>query len=352
MRDLRAEHGDNIAVLTPDPEHTAIALPGERLVAYRMAPEKGRFDLVFWRTADSTLYRALLRLLQCRPGIVPTPTWVRTLLSGSRLHLVGGGYLTDLFDLEYFLRPVFLAKALGLPVTTSPLGLGPFASPDSARAVTRALRGVRVRVRDQPSLSFCHSSGLLADKRPDDGLRLREVLEQTPPLPLSTAPPQRIGVCVFGQYSQRWSKRFELWWSDCLGSVASAFPGHQIDGFCFHTDASMEFNLMRRLFRSAGLSPDNVHPPEPDYRKAITLVRGFRAIVSTRFHAVVTASVFKIPCVAVASDQYYETKMQSAVTRADASLLVLDPVETRTDEVARRLRRVLSGEPQRNHLSA
>lgn len=78
----------------------------------------------------------------------------------------------------------------------------------------------------------------------------------------------------------------------------------------------MDYETARRLFVRAGLDPSRVRPPQTDFRLAIQNLSRYRAVLSTRFHAVVTASGMGIPCVAMAMDDYYEIKMRAAMKHA------------------------------------
>ncbi|MFO1514733.1 MAG: hypothetical protein U1F83_17790 [Verrucomicrobiota bacterium] len=72
--------------------------------------------------------------------------------------------------------------------------------------------------------------------------------------------------------------------------------------------------------------PDQVQPPEPDFRTAIANLSNYRAVLSTRFHAVVTASEMQIPCVGMVLDDYYETKMRGALKYSISPLSILNPL--------------------------
>jgi polysaccharide pyruvyl transferase WcaK-like protein len=352
VQDLRKVHGMHLSLLTPRSEHTSVSHPGVQLVAAPWDESRRTIEHWLWRLADHASSqgrkeewsgrwcRLALRFHRRRPV---GRNWLNAFGAASVLHLVGGGYLTDVFDLRYMLRPIRVARAVKLPVTTSPLGIGPFADTAAATAVARALQGVRVVVRDEASLHFCHEHGLTAEERPDDGFRLREVIDaKTIPEPDTGAPPS-IGVCIFSQFSGHWSSLIEQWWVECLRSMARAFPRWSIEGFCFHTDQDMDFRITRRLFGEAGLDPNAVQAPHPDYRAAIASLGNLRAIVSTRFHALVAASVLEIPCVAVALNDYYEIKMRSALRHARNPIPWLNPTQCSPDALVRQLQQALGG---------
>jgi len=350
LRDQLQLHGKAVSVLTPNVRHTQQSLPDINLVPV----PTGRPRLVggrwLWRWAEHAasqgkerqagrLYR-LARYCQRRD---PAQTaWVSALHSASTLHLAGGGYLTDLFDQAYMLRPLWMARVMKLRITTAPLGIGPFTRPNAAHAVARALQGVSLRVRDADSMRFCQTNGLSASEHADDGFRLAEVL---PAIHLGggcKATPPTLGVCVFPQYAGEWSAGIEQWWEDCLRAVSQALPDWNIEGFCFHTDRSMDYHTTQRVFLRAGLNPGNVHTPEHDYRKAIMRLRRFQGVLSTRFHAIVTATVLRVPSVAVAMNPYYGIKMQSTLKQSTAPACLVNAHQDTPQAASQFLSRHLS----------
>jgi len=324
----------NVGVITPRIEHTRQSHPYARLLAAPDAPPGRMAERLAWRLADRTfsirrnshaarLYHLALRL-QRRRGT--EHDLLAAFTSAASLHLVGGGYLTDLFDLDSMLRPIRIARAMNRPVTTSPLGLGPFRTPRSASAVARALQACRVTVRDSDSLQYCQAHQLEAGESPDDGFRLAEVLPPGQGDARQEGRQRRIGVCVFHQYDNAMSSRLVDWWVDCLRLLSQRLPDFHIEGFCFHTDESMDLQTTRLLFERSGLNPEDVHPPEPDYRRAVMLLDRFDAIFSTRFHAVVAASALRRPCVAVGMNDYYDIKMKCALKHSSIPSLHINPL--------------------------
>jgi hypothetical protein len=179
-------------------------------------------------------------------------------------------------------------------------------------------------VRDEDSARLCQAHGVVAIEKPDDGFRCTEVLDLPAHAPLPPDHPA-VGVCIFNQYSRAWTPKTGDWWVALLQSMARAWPHVRLEGFCFHTNRQMDYDTTRALFVRAGLRAEAVRPPDPDFRKSITDLRGYRAIVSTRFHAVVAGSVLGIPSVAVAMDAYYLAKMRAALKHAPAPVSILNP---------------------------
>jgi polysaccharide pyruvyl transferase WcaK-like protein len=330
LADLRKEAGDHIQVLSPAPAQTRLYVRDLPVVFHPSGRPKGPLEKWFWRLTElaersgmrslaNQLYDEVLRNPE---RISNEPGWLRAVASASRLHLAGGGYLTDRFHLRHFLRPIRLARSRGLPITTSPLGLGPFSNPTNATAVADCLRGAKLIVRDEDSLRYCEAHGLGAVEKQDDGFRWTEVIAA----PAAMASDAKIlGVCIFSQYSKQWSGEIERWWIDCLRVLSRTLPEYRFEGFCFHTEKEMDYETTRRMFARADLNPDNVKPPDSDFCAAIRNLTRYRAILSSRFHAVVTGSAIRIPCLATALDSYYEAKMRAALKFAPVPLSIVNP---------------------------
>ena len=329
LADLRKEGRDHIQILSPAPAQTRLYVCDLPVVFHPSGRPKGTLEKWFWRLTElaersgmsslaNQLYNAVLR----NPERISNEPWLKAMASASRLHLAGGGYLTDRFHLRHFLRPMRLARSRGLPITTSPLGLGPFSNPRNAAAVADCLRGAKLIVRDEDSLRYCEAHGLSAIEKPDDGFRWTEVIDASA---ASASNEKVLGVCIFSQYSKEWSGGIESWWVDCLRILSQTLPDYRFEGFCFHTEKEMDYETARRMFARANLNPDNVQPPQPDFRVAIHNLTRYRAIISSRFHAVVTASAIRIPCLATALDSYYEAKMRAALKYAPVPLSILNP---------------------------
>ena len=339
LADLRQQFGGNIQILSPAPDQTRLYVRDLPVCLHPSGRSQHAVGKWFWRLTEvaerrgivsfaNRLYKVALK----RPEwISKEPAWLKALASASQFHLAGGGYLTDRFHLRHFLRPIRLARSRGLPITTSPLGLGPFRDPKNAVAVANSLRSASLIVRDEDSLRYCQAQGLRAIEKPDDGFRWGHI-GNTVPSPSSSA--KTIGICIFSQYSNEWTDGIESWWIDCLQSLSRAFPDYRLEGFCFHTEKKMDYETTRRLFVRANLNPDDVQPPQPDFRAAIASLARYRAILSSRFHAVVTGSAIRIPCVATALDSYYEAKMRAALKYAPVPVAILNPARDKAQATA------------------
>lgn len=248
--------------------------------------------------------------------------WVKAIQSSKMLYLVGGGYLTDLFSLPTMLIPIEVARRANVPVSTAPLGIGPFRDPIQKNLVATTLQGIELCVRDETSMRFCNEMGLTASIREDDGFRVGEILS------LNTATsqqpmPYKVGVCVFYQHGGNLSSSdFSKWWLRFLGSLKELIGADAIEGFCFHTQPNAEFFHLINLFQKAGIPATQVMPPQWNFREAVTALSRYHTVVTSRFHAAVSCSVFGIPCFPVASGEYYAAKMGQALRPDMAKRLV------------------------------
>jgi polysaccharide pyruvyl transferase WcaK-like protein len=125
-------------------------------------------------------------------------SWVSQLANSEELYLVGGGYLNDLWHLDYSLLPVAVARELGVPIQTAPIQIGPFATRKARAWVAEVLMGAKLVVRDQASLEICRSCGLDAELAIDDVFRVDEVMPELRPA-MHARETRRIGVCAYRQ---------------------------------------------------------------------------------------------------------------------------------------------------------
>ena len=348
LQRVRRQFGQSIAILSHNPEYTSWLFPEAVVVPYIKPPQKPK------PTGSENI------LKKCRSffgGSKEEPfepdwqacmdsDWARCILDARCLYLAGGGYLTDLFPLEFWMPPIVLANRIKLPVVTGPLGLGPFKSEYWADTVVDSLGLADLRVRDQVSRDFCAANGLKPVLEPDDAFGLLETWFPPEPRLRTNDRPRKIGVCIFSQSGRVANHDASEWWTNCLRGLKAQHPDCLIEGFCFHTSLQYDFREMVRLFKRAGLPLNGVLQPEMDVRRATAAIRSYDFVISTRFHAVVTANALKVPNVAIASGDYYLAKMQCAVHGHENLSTLVNPV-AQSPEVVLQLARSIFGDSPR-----
>jgi polysaccharide pyruvyl transferase WcaK-like protein len=321
------EFGDNVAVLSHRPEYTSQLFPNVNVVPYVPPdPKLPRPWKRFLRACKSlTTASGLVYFIQ-NTRLDPGLEWARCLSRAGQLYLAGGGYLTDLFPLDFIMPPIQFAIKLKLSVATAPIGIGPFKSNLHADKITAALRRMKLTVRDQTSLDFCRARGIDASLEPDDAFAL--VKNLLPPVSVNQpgVRPRKIGVCIFTQYGQDANCDLTGWWTESLRGLKAQHPEYEIEGFCFHTSLQAEFQEMTNLFSRAGLPADRVLAPSMDFNHAVEIIRSYDFIITTRFHAAVVANVFNIPNVAIAAGDYYQSKMSAAKLGFENICSLINPV--------------------------
>jgi len=325
VRDARTRFGDAVCVLSARAEATQTFVPDVPVVGGHLRADRG-----LRRLACSVSRRMRLDgwyLPKFRLARQPPSPWLDVIRGCRQLYLVGGGYLAGMFGPDYYLLPALAAKAARVPVSSAPIGLGPFRSRGEAAFVAEALRGADLVVRDTASLAFCREHGLTARLAVDDGFRVAELM---PGLQRGARDGSRrkIGVCIFPQHGDPDWPRTKRWWRGLL----SALRSEEVSGFCFHSDEKLDFATTREL-----LADRPVKPWTGNLREAVETVCGFDAIVSARYHAVVTANAIGIPNIAVAGGTYYQIKMQAAKRPQDHQCWVVNPHTESPEEAARQL---------------
>jgi len=338
LRDMCERFGPcpAVAILSLFPGYTKALFPETEVIPYIPATAPKR------NTQVARVYRFLKRRCGFRENQYEvssqfscdtTNRWAEAIKRCELLYLVGGGYLTDLFDVESLILPVEVAFFYGVKVETAPLGIGPFKDPWNTRKVQRALRDGHVRVRDADSQMVCDGLAITAELRQDDGFRVREVASIDASIPGGEWP---IGINFYKQHGGSKAKTVINWWRETLILLKSTdLP---VEGFCFHNALQEDFSQTVQLFADAGLPIKLVRQPAFDFRDACARVSRYRAILTARFHAAVVASVAGIPTIAIGDGQYYRSKMVSACQGYPASQ-VIDILVTKPAEVMRILQR-------------
>lgn len=334
IHDMR-ERYQRIAVISRNPEITQWTFPEIAVIPFQPLPRPERWKIARKILSKLNLDQNLAETdfndwVQRHHGQTQIP-WIEVIQRAQTFYLVGGGYLTDLFHINTVLLPVYLAKNAGVTIRSAPLGIGPFKNPRSAARVSTGFEGNFLVVRDQGSLAFCKQNRISATLREDDGYRVAEVfpglLQHNGPV----KPASKIGVCLFYQDGADSSPQaYADWCTRLLKHLASLYGSEAIEGFCFHTQPSLDFHNLIRVFANAGLPVRNVVAPFADFRDAVKNLSNYRAIITSRYHAAVVASSLDIPCFAIASGEYYATKMKAALRGENAARTVV--LETQSPE--------------------
>lgn len=326
IHDMAAKFGPSLAVLSPQPQYTRWLFPDVRVIHYQphlsigkrvlaMAQRQGWLPKLHSRT-----YRAPRRLEQ-----EGAPPWVQALRRCQRLHLAGGGYLNDLFDVDYYLLPIHIARLAHTRITSAPLGLGPFLHSKPLKRTVQALQGVRVAVRDVKSLELCQAQGILATLLQDDGFRARRCFPELFTSREHTGDKAlKVGLCAYVQHGDLHPERTHAWWLEVV-KLLKVHAQAEMEGFCFHADLGLDFSMLVEVFTEAGVAQRKVIPPCWDFRQAIRRLGRYDAIISSRFHAVVLAKLLRLPHVAVAAGDYYGAKMAALEATSPWTTVALDP---------------------------
>jgi hypothetical protein len=325
-----------VAVLSPFPGYTKALFPESEVIPYApaiAAHEKTQVARMFRFFKGLCGFRQNRYKVNIQFSYNTSKGWAEAIKHCELLYLVGGGYLTDLFDVESLILPVEVALFHGVKVETAPLGIGPFKDPWSARRLQHALRDARVRVRDIDSQTICSELGITTELQRDDGFRVQEVIAIEPSMTLEECP---IGINFYNQDGTAETETPISWWREVLILLKSS--GLPVEGFCFHNWLESDFSHTVQLFVDAGFSPRMVRHPHFDFRDACRRITKYRAILTARFHAAVVAGVAGIPAVAVADGWYYRSKMIAACQGYPASRAV-DISVTEPTEILQALQR-------------
>jgi polysaccharide pyruvyl transferase WcaK-like protein len=338
LRDMSERYGSSaVAILSPWPGYSKALFPETEVIPY--APVSGpKRNAKIFRLFRSLKWRCGFRQDRYDVNVQFNDTrngWADAVKHCELLYLVGGGYLTNLYDLESLLLPVEVAQFHGIEVETAPLGVGPFNDSRSARKSQRALREARVRVRDVDSQMICKDLGITAEWRQDDGFRIMEVIAINEPALFRMGP---IGINFYTQDGGPNAETVVNWWREVLILLKSS--GLPVEGFCFHNSLQLDFSQTVQLFVDAGLPIKLVRTPDFDFRDACIRITNYRAILTSRFHAAIVAGVAGIPVIAVADGQYYRSKMNSAC-QAYPTSQVVDISLTEPTEILQTLQRAV-----------
>ncbi len=198
----------------------------------------------------------------------------------------GGGLLQDTTSfrsLAYYLGVIAAARLARTPVAVFAQSLGPL-SPRGARAVRRVLRGVKLGLRDAPSLALAGELGLDAHPVADTALLLDPAPGAEPgaPVPLVLVP--RAGYPLL---------------TDAL--IASAAPWAEAGGpvRLAAVDPGRDAGELERLLRAF---PDAERRTADRPQELVAAFVGAHAVLSGRLHGMVLAAVAGAPVAGIAYD--------------------------------------------------
>ena len=233
-----------------------------------------------------------------RKSLLPTLLRHDALLSG------GGGLLQDKTSarsLQYYLGVLRLAKALGKRTIVYGQSVGPL-SETGKRSVARALRGVRVAVRDEMSHKLLHTLGVEARLVADAALLLELPHTAPPPdAPVLLAP--RGGYPVV---------------TEALGALAARLEAQGVRVAALALQAAEDAPHLEMMKRAApGLELS--HPATPE--EALSHIANASYVVSARLHGLILAAVAGRPFCGVV----YDPKVAAFLEESGSSAHHLPP---------------------------
>lgn len=334
LKDMLAKYPKyQIAILSLNPPFSAMQFPDAKIIQYEKIPSRHFLNALYKQAkrhniSSKILLEPLLNLIKYW-YLSSEFDWVKALRDSDELYLVGGGYLTDLFQLDSILLPILIAQHYGKRIVTAPVGIGPFNNPINQRVFQKSFNHVQLTVRDPQSQSLCQNLGLQVNLARDDGFRLGEL----PGLQDLMSNPQKngkIGICVYHQHGANASNdEYSAWWRTFLEEMRVQGLADRLEGYSFHTALGLDYNYLVNLFTEVGIPLNQVKNPTPQYLQALVELSQYNLVITTRFHAAVAASAFKIPFFAVSSGAYYRNKMDSVVQGqqegASIDLQISDP---------------------------
>jgi polysaccharide pyruvyl transferase WcaK-like protein len=362
LHDMRAKFGESIAILSTNFKSTKYIFPDVNVIPYvtstspfyrilkrfRQIILKLEHQSIFALQTQNIMNYFFLLLSQqfCSYSNIITQVnksekcdYLYMLHNCQLLYLVGGGYLTDLFILKPIIIPILAARLIRIPINTAPIGIGPFRFKRNSDLVASILKDAKVVVRDKDSLQWCYKNNIFASFRLDDGFRIIEIFPDLYKKELKSDD-KLIGVCIFYQHGSNISyTKFKYWCCTLLKLLIK--NGFRLEGFCFHTNPDLDFRNTQEIFSTIGLDPKLVIHPFIDFRQAIKQLNKYRFIITTRFHAAVSAGALGIPYLSIASGNYYITKMYAAM-HSQTPCLLSNPLIDKPKDIFENIMSILS----------
>ncbi len=360
LLDARRRFGSSVAVLSRTPEATHRAFPETTVIGYNVRRPRGirrwlrrvhrKFEQCGLRPPFQFHQHVLRDQVRARDD--HTPAWMDLVRNAECLYMVGGGYLTDLFEVEHYLLPIELARQESVTVETAPIGIGPFLRADLTERTAAALRPGHIVDRDDQPLACCRRHGIAAEHCPDDGFRVAKVLPQWPRWMAEREERQRgeaaprIAISACDQFGADDPAQAEDWWlATCEDLIRR---GVEVEGICFHDDPDTDYRYIARLFDKIGIDPKAAKPPRADFRESIRDLLQYDALITARFHAAVVACAADIPCAAVATGVYATTKMDSVAKVNPKLVFTVRPKQHGPQELVERLLHTIENPPGTN----
>jgi len=223
-------------------------------------------------------------------------------LRGADFFLLGGGGLfqdrTSRRSLAYYLGLLRLARFFRTPAAAFGVSLGPL-SPVGERAVSRALRGLPLVVRDSKSLQYARRLGLSPELGGDPALLLRAPEVAREPGLVVIVPRYQVPVEPLVAAAERLQKL-----------------GHPVLALALQPGRDEEV-----LDAFTGIPKEATGDP----RRALYLFRSAQYVVSARLHGMILAAAAGTPYAGIAYDPKVEGFAED--TRAPLLPLQLDPRE-------------------------
>lgn len=346
IMDMQAKFGSDIAILSSTEEYTRWLFPQVDVIPCKQHENKVTKSLRFIGTHLPGIKKPLQKHIQRKmvhTALKLNEPWQEQLAQANYLYLVGGGYVNDLFNFERMILPIKLARAQGLHITTAPIAVGPFENKNNLSEFARTFSSVTLQVRDRESLLLCQKLGLEAFQSLDDGFRIAELLDNDTIRQSRLSIPtikQKIGLCFYHQKGAALEKdQYFDWWLRALSAMKAKGWGDRLEGFCFHSKPQLDFNDLVNLFMQSGLPLRQINPPDFYFLDAIRRLQGFQSVITSRFHAGVTAQALGIPFTAVSSGEFYNHKMASIPLSNVSGHVVMESTdpEVFVEELSQRL---------------
>ena len=270
--------------------------------------------------------------------------WLKKLLSSEILYLVGGGYLSDYFNLTPMIFPIFVANKFSIKISSAPITIGPFKSPNMSEFVANQLKSAEIIARDKKTLEFCITNGIKSIYKEDEITNIGSINKK---LWVSSKNKNikknslfRIGVNINKQVGSKYNSEIALSTASLIDYIKKNVTNVVFFGFCFFRQES-EFETTAHAFRLNKLPCNLIEPASIDFKLNVYRLSHANFIITTRFHAVVLAQVFKIPYVGIWDGEYYEQKMKAANIYTNNPGIIVSSVDIKNHHIKSKILELL-----------